>query len=142
MKKWLVKHQFILIITGITLLVVGGIALFGWIISSNSNTIEGKRYTPTGEYALLDLGSTNCEPCKKLQPVLAELREEYGDKIDIVFFDITGTSEGSEMANGYKVSVMPTLIFVNKSGTEVKRIVGFKTKEQIESVFNELGWIE
>ncbi|MGN0806527.1 MAG: thioredoxin family protein [Candidatus Coproplasma sp.] len=142
MKNWIIKHQFILIITGIALLVVGGIALFGWIISSNSNTVEGKRYTPTGEYALLDLGSTNCEPCKKLQPVLAELREEYGDKIDIVFFDITGTQEGSSMANGYKVSVMPTLLFVDKNGKEIKRVVGFHTKEQIEEIFNELRWIK
>lgn len=101
MKKWFIKHQFILIITGIAILVIGGISLFAWLILSNNEVVEGEHYTPTGEYALLDLGSTNCSPCIRLQPVLADLREEYGETIDIVFFDITNTQEGAAMANGY-----------------------------------------
>ena len=70
------------------------------------------------------------------------MREDYGDKIDIVFFDITSTQDGAAMANGYKVNVMPTLLFVDKYGREIKREVGFRTKEQIEQVFRELRWIE
>lgn len=142
MKNWFIKHQFILIITGIAILVVGGISLFAWLLLSNNEVVEGERYTPTGEYALLDLGSTNCEPCKRLQPVLAELRENYGDTIDIVFFDITYTQEGAAMANGYKVNVMPTLLFVDRNGREIRREVGFRSKEQIEQIFKELRWIE
>lgn len=142
MKNWFIKHQFILIITGIAFLVVGGISLFAWLLLSENEVVAGKHYTPTGDYALLDLGATSCDPCRRLQPVLAELRKEYGEKIDIVFFDITNTQDGAAMANGYKVNVMPTLIFVNKYGKELKRVVGFHTKEQIEQIFKELRWIE
>ena len=142
MKKWFIKHQFILIITGIAILVIGGISLFAWLILSNNEVVVGEHYTPTGEYDLLDLGSTNCSHCIRLQPVLADLREEYGETIDIVFFDITNTQEGAAMANGYKVNVMPTLLFVDKYGREVKRVIGFHTKEQIEEIFKELRWIE
>lgn len=40
-----------------------------------------------------------------------------------------------------KVNVMPTLLFVDKYGREVKRVIGFHTKEQIEEIFKELRWI-
>lgn len=142
MKKWIIKHQLSLTIAGIAIAVIGIISLFAWVIYYNHETVEGKYYTPQGEYALLDLGSTNCSPCIKLQPVLAELREEYGETIDVVFFDISNTQEGAALANGYRVNIMPTLLFVNKNGKEIKRIVGFHTREQIEEIFKELGWIQ
>lgn len=142
MKKWLIKNQFALIIIGIATLIIGVISIFAWLFVANNDVVEGKHYIPTGEYALLDLGTTNCEPCKRLQIVLSELQEEYGEKIDFVTFDITNTIDGAAMANGYKVNIMPTLIFVDKSGKEIKRETGFRSKEQIEQIFKELRWIK
>ncbi|MFQ7077821.1 MAG: hypothetical protein ACLRSW_07720 [Christensenellaceae bacterium] len=85
-EKWFIKHQFILIITGIAILVIGGISLFAWLILSNNEVVEGEHSHLYGRICLVDLGSTNCSPCIRLQPVLADLREEYGETIDIVFF--------------------------------------------------------
>lgn len=144
MKQWIKKHIDIIGYGLIVVLVLTAIIVISIVVvNGGDNKTEGKRYIPQGdcEYALMDLGSTNCDPCVRLQPELAALREEYGDKIDVVFFDITYTQEGAAMANGYKVNIMPTLLFVNKDGQELKRVVGFHTKEQIEDIFRELGWL-
>lgn len=143
MKEFFIKYRqnivFVLALVGMVVVATGillALFLFG------GETVEGKRYQPTGQYALLDLGSTNCAPCKELQPVFTALNEEYGETIDIKFFDIASTSEGAAIANYYRVNLMPTLLFLDKNGNEVKRVSGFHSQEQIEEIFYELRWLE
>lgn len=143
MKQFFIKHKqdivFVLAIVGMVAVAVGILlALF----LSGGSSVKGERYQPTGQYALLDLGSTGCAPCKQLQPVFESLEKEYGEKIDIKFFDITNTSEGAKLGNYYRVSLMPTLLFLDGNGNEVKRVTGFHTQEQIEQIFYELRWLQ
>ena len=37
---------------------------------------------------LLDLGATTCIPCKKMIPVLEELKTEYEGRLDVEFVDV------------------------------------------------------
>lgn len=92
-------------------------------------------------YTLMDLGSKGCVPCDNLQPVLASLRTKYEGKINVLFYDIARTSEGAALARKYKVQYMPTLIFLDENGNEVKRIIGFQSQEQLEASFRQLGWL-
>lgn len=142
MKQWLARNKNNIVISLLFIAVIGVIIGFATlIIFSTSKKVNTENFIITGKYTLLDLGATSCEPCKRLQPVLAELREEYGEKIDIVFYDISNTKEGANLANTYKVNIMPTLLFVDKNGKEIKREIGFQSKEQIVQIFKELGWI-
>ncbi len=142
---WWNKYKNVVAQIGIFILVLGtliAMGIFVVISDRNSKDIEQKYYQPAAQYALIDLGATTCDPCVRLQPELKTLREQYGETIDIKFFDMVRTQDGSSYATAYGVQVMPTLLFLDKYGREQKRVVGFHTAEEIEQIFLELGWIK
>lgn len=85
---------------------------------------------------LVDLGSTTCIPCKKLAPILEELKKEYKGKVSVEFIDIT---KDAAAADQYKITVIPTQIFIDKDGKEVFRHEGFYPKADILAQFAKMG---
>jgi thioredoxin 1 len=85
---------------------------------------------------LLELGSDTCIPCRRMQPILAELRSEYAGQFRVEYVDIRkdrGTGEK------YRVRVMPTQIFLNAEGRVLSRHEGFCPKADILAKWAELG---
>ena len=85
---------------------------------------------------LLDLGATTCIPCKKMIPVLEELKTEYEGRLDVEFVDVWRLPG---VANQYGVQSIPTQIFFDASGKELYRHQGFFAKEDILKKWRELG---
>lgn len=85
---------------------------------------------------LVDLGADKCIPCKKMAPILKELRAEYAGRATVNFIDVwKNPSAGRE----YGIRVIPTQIFYDREGNEVWRHEGFLSKEAIVAKFKELG---
>ncbi len=85
---------------------------------------------------LVDLGAGKCIPCKMMAPVLAELRETYKGRLDVVFLDVW---EDPKQAEAYGVSTIPTQIFFDAEGKERFRHEGFFSREEILAKWKELG---
>ncbi len=85
---------------------------------------------------LLDLGAENCVSCKMMVPVLAALKNEFGDNLQVDFINVLNESLAQEY---YNVQVIPTQIFFNANGRERYRHVGPITKTEIINKFHELG---
>ena len=85
---------------------------------------------------LLDLGATTCIPCKKMAPILEELRTEYEGRLDVEFVDVWRMPG---VANQYGVQSIPTQIFFDASGKELYRHEGFFAKNDILKKWQELG---
>ena len=85
---------------------------------------------------LVDLGSTTCIPCKEMAPILEELKKEYAGKVDVEFIDV---NTNPEAADEYKISVIPTQVFIAKDGKEVFRHEGFFPKADILAQFEKMG---
>ena len=79
---------------------------------------------------LVDFYAEWCGPCKMLGPIL----EELDSKINIIKVNI---DEHEDLAREYRIMSIPTLVFF-KDGNKVKEIVGFRTKEEIEELIEEL----
>ena len=87
---------------------------------------------------LVEVGANACLPCKMMQPILAELREEYAGKLQVDFVDVWKHPEkGSE----YRVQVIPTQVFFDVDGKEVFRHMGFYPKDEIVAKLKELGFV-
>lgn len=85
---------------------------------------------------MVDIGAKKCIPCKKMAPILAELREEYAGRADVVFIDVW---ERPQDADAYRFELIPTQIFFDRSGREVWRHEGLLDKPEIVAQFRRMG---
>lgn len=85
---------------------------------------------------LVEIGSESCILCQAMQPVLAELRRDYGSKLRVLFYDVRVHPEAAQR---FGIESIPTQVFLDKDGRELFRHVGFWPKEDIVAKFKELG---
>lgn len=81
-----------------------------------------------GKPAVIDLGARTCIPCKKMAPILESLSHEYRRKAEVLFIDV---HTDKAAADRFRVQMIPTQIFFNAQGREVKRHMGFMDKADI-----------
>ncbi|GAB7089777.1 thioredoxin [Halorubrum luteum] len=84
---------------------------------------------------LLDFYADWCGPCKTQDPILEEVKEEFGDAFELQKVNV---DEEQDVANQYQVRSLPTLIVENEDGV-VDRFVGVTQREDIESALSEAG---
>lgn len=85
---------------------------------------------------LVEFGSDTCAPCRQMEPILTELKEEYRGRAVVETVDVY---EERDRAVEQKIRVIPTQIFLDSRGHEVFRHEGFMPKDDIISVFKEMG---
>jgi thioredoxin 1 len=83
---------------------------------------------------LVDLGADKCIPCKKLAPILEELRTEYQGKLSVEFIDVWKNPAAGQP---YNIRLIPTQILYDRDGKEVWRHEGFISKEDLKALFAE-----
>jgi len=87
-----------------------------------------KQALASGKPAVIDLGARHCIPCKKMAPILESLSNEYRGRANILFIDV---NEDQAAALKFNIQMIPTQIFFDARGKEVKRHTGFMEKEDI-----------
>jgi thioredoxin 1 len=76
---------------------------------------------------LVDFWAEWCAPCKKVDPLLAEIAQEMGDQVEIVQVNI---DENPETTRAYQVMSVPTLT-IFKGGEPVNSVIGAKPKSAL-----------
>lgn len=99
--------------------------------NANTNTPAGIKLP-----RLVDLGADKCVPCKKMAPILAELKSNYVGQLEVEFIDVW---KDPDAAKPYRVRLIPTQIFYDANGKELFRHEGFFGKEDILAKWRELG---
>ncbi|MCU0556904.1 MAG: thioredoxin family protein [Desulfobacterales bacterium] len=120
------------------------LALYGLVTSPFFSTPGETSASPpksaaapaTGRVTMIDLGATDCIPCKMMAPIIEELKAEYAGKADIVFIDVL---KNREQAQKYGIRAIPTQIFFDGDGREVYRHTGFMDKKSIVERLRQLG---
>lgn len=90
----------------------------------------------SGKPTVIDLGARTCIPCKKMAPILESLSGEYRSKATVLFIDV---HEDQAAAQKFRVQMIPTQIFFDAQGKEVKRHVGFMDKAEIVKELKTVG---
>ena len=94
--------------------------------SANEAAIRAALHS--GKPTVADFGARTCIPCKKMAPILAELNRELKGKANILFTDVWAAPA---LAQSYRVQMIPTQIFFDAKGKEVKRHIGFMEQADI-----------
>ena len=76
---------------------------------------EFNKAVKSGKPLLVDFGANNCVPCRQIRPILKEIAKEQTGKAEILIIDVY---KYKTLATDYKIQVVPTLIFFDKSGKE------------------------
>jgi thioredoxin 1 len=76
---------------------------------------------------LVDFWAEWCAPCRKVNPLLEELTDAWGDKVEIVKLDIDANPE---VTRTYQIMSVPTLT-VFKDGEPVNSMIGARPKADL-----------
>lgn len=106
------------------------------------NADESKKQETTSNENILvtfvELGSVRCIPCKKMVPIMDEIKKEYAEQVKVIFYDVW-TDEGKPYAEKYKIRLIPTQVFLDKDGKEYFRHEGFFPKEELVKILEQKG---
>ena len=70
-----------------------------------------------------------CKPCQMLGPIMESLNGQINyEKVDV--------DTNTELPIKYGIRNVPTLVLIDENGTELKRLVGVKSKEEILNFYN------
>ena len=136
-----------MVVVGILIAIVIGFILIKSSVDrtgerSSANGIrEASQMDPEGLQTkrlpmLVDLGKGTCIPCKKMKPILDELKAEYEGRAIVEVIDLRYDRQA---ARKYGVRLIPTQIFYDAEGHEVYRHQGFMDKQSIKMKFAEMG---
>ena len=82
--------------------------------------------------AVVDFNAVWCGPCRMLAPVLEDISEKLGDKVNFYSVDV---DESPDLAMRYMVNSVPCLVML-KNGELAAQTVGFRPEPLLTS------WIE
>ena len=85
------------------------------------------------ELVLVDFYATWCPPCKMLAPIVEQIANERTD----IFVLKVNIDEFKSIGDKYEIRAVPTIVFY-KNNEEVKRHLGFTSKDHIEQMIEEL----
>ena len=114
------------------------IPMIAYAILSESNTVSAAK-TVAGQPQVIKFSSKLCLDCKKIKTCFEELVPKYNNNITFIEYDVQqNTPEINDAIDKYGISLVPTVIYVDKNGKEVRRTEGFVEKNTLETYFNEL----
>jgi thioredoxin 1 len=93
-------------------------------------------YAATGLPRLVDIGASACLPCIMMAPSLEELKKEYAGRLQVEFIDAWQNPGAREQYDYY---FCPTQVFIDASGKELFRHLGYYSKKDILAKWKELG---
>ena len=102
-------------------------------VSTNTKDSE-KKYKVT----FIELGSVRCIPCQQMQPVMKSIEAKYGKEVKVDFHDVW-TDAGKPYGVKYGIEAIPTQVFLDETGKEFFRHVGYFPEEELVKVLQQKG---
>jgi thioredoxin 1 len=105
---------------------------------SNAGSLDASlnRAKAEGKLVMLELGSEGCIPCEQMKPVMARLSDAYQGRLEVIFIDV---KKDHAAARRYSVYLIPVQVFLDKTGKEFHRHVGFYPYEEITAMLKKAG---
>lgn len=125
----------------ITILLILIVPMFAyWLLSTpdaeNSTTVAEASNKPQ----IIKFTSAMCMDCQTMNQIMKEIYPAYKDKITLVEIPVQDkTSFNESQIKKYNVTLVPTIILLDSSGRQVKRIEGAIEKDVMESYLQGLN---
>jgi len=127
-------NKSILVVLFITISLLG---LAGCSEKNKAGKTEGEagaaKPVERPKVTFIELGSDRCVPCKMMQPIIEEIKQEYAGDVQVLFYDVW-TEDGRPYGELFKIRAIPTQIFLDADGEEYFRHEGFFPREELEKI--------
>ncbi len=115
----------------IAIILILVLPIFVYILM-NKNSAETAVAIENSKPTLMVFTSTMCMDCKRLKEVIKDIEGEYSPKINIVSINATAKDRNvKEKIKKYNVTLVPTMIFLDKNNNQRNKIEGFIPKEEL-----------
>ena len=129
MKNWIIA---------LVILIAPVIVYYG-LEKNSENKVVLQAQAQVGKPTVVKLYSTMCLDCKKLDSVTKEVMPMYADKLNYQAYNVQNNEKGADKyIDKYNVTLVPTMIFLNKDGSLYKKTEGYLEKRQLEQILNVL----
>ena len=92
--------------------------------SSGQTSVGARDINEKYKVTFIELGSVKCIPCQQMQVVMKEIEAKYSKDVKVEFHDVW-TEAGKPFGIKYGIEAIPTQVFLDASGKEYYRHVGF-----------------
>jgi thioredoxin 1 len=112
----------------------------GGSIANPPDTVSTDVTYPVNNYKVtfVELGSVKCIPCQQMQPVMKAVETKYGKEVKVDFHDVW-TDAGKPFGVKYGIEAIPTQIFLDETGKEYYRHVGYFPEEELVKILQMKG---
>lgn len=111
-----------------------GRQISGKMTGSKDSLPEDQHYKVT----FIELGSVRCIPCQQMHAVMKSIETKYGKEVKIDFHDVW-TETSKPYGVKYGIEAIPTQVFLDGSGKEYYRHVGYFPEEELVKVLQMKG---
>lgn len=136
----------------VTLVLLG--IVFIYIIKQNNNNIDSLQLDVTsynmfvdnsfnlnetlslGYPTMIEVGNEYCLACKEMMPIMVDVAKMLDGKAFVLFVDY---AKYPKIAKNFEFELTPTQFFYNKEGKLHKKHVGLLSKDNIITIFLEMG---
>jgi len=84
---------------------------------------------------LADFSGNSCKNCKIMKTRLTAIAPEYAGKVRIVYINV---NVERDLIKLYRVTLIPTLVFIGRDSKEVSRFVGVMEENDLKKKLNDL----
>lgn len=112
------------------------VPLFSYFILSQKNTSNVSVAT-TNRPHVIKFTSNMCGECKRVEPVVQKVMSKYQDTVQYSVIPVQINNDyNQKMIAKYNVTLVPTIIILDKNQKVVKRIEGYVSEQRLDEYIN------
>ncbi len=114
------------------------IPIFGYFYLSK-NSVSNTSNANTNRVQLIKFTSNMCGECKRVEPEVNKVMNKYQDTIQYTVIPVQNQNKyNEEMMNRYHITLVPTIIILDKNQKVAKRIEGFVDAKTLDRYIGNL----
>ena len=119
----------------ITILLIFAVPVIAYMALTRSNATTAQTAENTAnKHQVIKFTSSMCLDCQKMNQIFKEIFPQYEGAIILTEIPVQdSTSFTNSQIEKYNVTLVPTIILLDSTGKQVKRIEGAIEKEEMES---------
>jgi thioredoxin 1 len=104
--------------------------------SPTATSLQWGEATSNGHPTLAEFGRGTCIPCKEMKPILEDIARQYDGRLNVMIISV---DEYAALTREFRITAIPTQIFLDEDGEEVSRHIGFLPKKDIVAALSRMG---